>query len=240
MVWVAVRLRRGWVAERHRRAQENISRQLLVSQEADRKRIAAELHDSLGQNLLIIKNRLHLAQQAMAGSPPAEQLREISRTVTQTIAEVREISYNLRPYQLDRLGLTKAVQSVVNRISDSGFLQIESHLANIDRLFSPENEINFYRIVQESLNNVIKHSDAARAEISIRRENGALAMSITDDGKGFDFRQATGAGDQPRGFGLTGLGERIRILGGTFACDSGPGRGTRLTFHIPIPANHEK
>ena len=226
---------RGWRADRRRRAQEAFSRQLLISQEGERKRIAAELHDSLGQNLLIIKNRLYLARQAANGTAPAEQLLEIEQTVTRTIAEVREISYNLRPYQLDRLGLTKAVQSVVDRISDSGFLEIESKLADVDGVFSPEQEINFYRIVQESLNNVIKHSDAARALISIQRAPGVLVMGIEDDGRGFDLRQTLND-PKTRGFGLTGLGERVRILGGTFECDSAPGKGTRLTFRIPIPA----
>jgi signal transduction histidine kinase len=226
---------RGWRADRRRRAQEAFSRQLLISQEGERKRIAAELHDSLGQNLLIIKNRLYLAQQAENGAAPAEQLHEIEQTVTRTIAEVREIAYNLRPYQLDRLGLTKAVQSVVERISASGFLQIESKLADVDGLFSPEIEINFYRIVQESLNNVIKHSDAARALISIQRAHGMLVMGIEDDGRGFDLRQ-TMHDAKTRGFGLTGLGERVRLLGGTFECDSAPGKGTRLTFKIPIRA----
>lgn len=235
-LWIGIYLQRGWLAERRRRTQENISRQLLASQEAERKRIAAELHDGLGQNLLIIKNRLHLAQAATPDAAPAGQLQEIAQTVSQTIAEVREISYNLRPYQLDRLGLTKAVHSVVKRVSDSGFLKIESRLTNIDNLFQPENEINFYRIVQESLNNIIKHSDAAWAQISIRRNDGTLSMRIEDDGRGFTYRQTAVHEQLPRGFGLTGLSERVRILGGTFACDSAPGKGTRLMFEIPIPA----
>ena len=234
-LWITLRLRRGRVAERRRRAQENISRQLLISQEAERKRIAAELHDSLGQNLLIIKNRLHLARQATKDAAPAEQLEEIAQTVSATIAEVREISYNLRPYQLDRLGLTKAVQSVVRRVSDSGFLKVESHLANIDGLFPAEHEINFYRIVQECLNNIIKHSDAAWAQVSIRLENHTLTLLVEDDGKGFNFRQTMGEAQKSRGFGLTGLGERARIFGGTFTCDSAPGQGARLTFVIPVP-----
>lgn len=233
-VWIGVRLRRGLISERKRRIQENVSRQLLVSQEAERKRIAAELHDSLGQNLLIIKNRLYLAQRD-AGGDHAEQLSEISQTVSQTIEEVREISHNLRPYQLDRLGLTKAVKAVVKKVADSGALKIQSELAPIDGLFPPEGEINFYRIVQESLNNVLKHSGASTARIDIARTNGTLTMSIEDDGTGFDYRAVTSDPEHPRGFGLTGLSERVRILGGRFQCDSAPGKGTRLTFEIPVP-----
>jgi signal transduction histidine kinase len=233
--WVVLRLRRGWVDARLRRTQEAFSRQLLASQEAERKRIAAELHDGLGQQLLIIKNRLYLAQEQVNGNAPAAELEEISQTVSQTIAEVREISHNLRPYQLDRLGLTKAVRATVKKIADSGSLRIESEIGDIDGLFSPEGEINFYRIVQESLNNILKHSAAATARIRIERANGRLTMRIEDDGRGFDSRRTAEDAAPVRGFGLTGLGERVRILGGRFDCASAPGEGTKLTFEIPVP-----
>ncbi len=237
---IVVRLRRGWIAERWRRAQEDVSRQLLVSQELDRKRIAAELHDSLGQNLLIIKNQLFLAEKNADADARSAQLHEISQTVTQTIEEVREISYNLRPYQLDRLGLTKAIQALLKKVGDSGSVRIRSGIANIDGVFPPENEINFYRIAQECLNNILKHSDAARACIDIERTDSQVRMSIEDDGRGFDYPRMMSNREPSRGFGLTSLGERVRILGGRFECVSTPGQGARLIFEIPISANHEK
>lgn len=236
---VGISLWRGWNAERRRRAQETFSRQLLQSQEAERKRIAAELHDSLGQNLLIIKNRLYLSQRDAAVASPDGSLEEISQLVTQTINEVREISHNLRPYQLDRLGLSKAVQAVVKKVADSALLRIESELANIDGLFSAEGEIHFYRIVQESLNNILKHSDAATARIAIVNGGGRITIKIEDDGRGFDYRSTMSSAEHRRGFGLTGLNERVRILNGQFHCDSSLGQGTRLTFEIPIPANEK-
>ena len=240
LAWVGVRLRKGWIAERRRRAQENISRQLFALQEAERKRIAAELHDSLGQNLLIIKNRLYLAQRDTSEAAPSAQLEEISEAVSQTIQEVREISHDLRPYQLDRLGLTKAVQAVVKKVADSGAVAIDSAIAPIDGLFPPEGEIHFYRVVQESLNNILKHSAAATARLSIERLDGKITMRIEDDGRGFDYRATMSETTDSRGFGLTGLGERVRILGGRFDCDSAPGKGTRLMFEIPLPTKHEK
>jgi len=238
--WVALRLRRGWIDGRRRRMQEAFSRQLLASQEAERKRIAAELHDGLGQQLLIIKNRLYLAQAQVNGNAPAAELEEISQTVSQTIAEVREISHNLRPYQLDRLGLTKAVRATLKKIADSGSLRVESEIGDIDGVFSPEGEINFYRIVQESLNNILKHSAAATARIYIGCMAGWLTMRIEDDGRGFDTHRTTDGAASARGFGLTSLGERVRILGGRFDCASAPGEGTRLTFDIPLPTQHER
>ncbi|MBL9167284.1 MAG: hypothetical protein JNN07_06050 [Verrucomicrobiales bacterium] len=238
LIWVITRLRRGWIAERRRRSQEALSRQLLVSQEAERKRIAAELHDSLGQNLLIIKNQLYLAQRKM----PAEsalQLDEISQSVSQSLTEVREISHNLRPYQLDRLGLTKALESVVTKVADSGSLRVESQFADIDGLFSPEGEINIFRIVQESFNNILKHSEAATVSFSIARVANQVRIRIDDDGRGFDYRRATSNRDGARGCGLASLSERVRILRGSFLCDSAPSQGTRLTFEIPVPSERK-
>ena len=85
-----------------------------------------------------------------------------------------------------------------------------------------------------------KVADAATAQITVRKMSGALTMTIADDGKGFDYRQTMIAPQRSRGFGLTGLAERVRILGGQFACDSAPSQGTRLNFEIPIPAKNEK
>ena len=237
---IAAYLWRGWNADRRRRAQETFSRQLLLSQESERKRIAGELHDSLGQNLLVIKNRLYLAQQPGGDDARAEQMQEVTQLVSQTIQEVREISHRLRPYQLDRLGLTKAVQSAAKRVAESGALKIESDVSNVDGLFPPEGEIHFYRIVQESLNNILKHAAAATARLSIQRHGRWLTLRIDDDGRGFDYARATGDPEHPRGLGLTGLSERARILGGRFTCATAPGQGVRLTFEIPIPAKHEK
>jgi WD40 repeat protein len=239
---VAVRLRRGLIAERRRRAQEHITRQLLLSQEAERKRIAGELHDSLGQNLLVVKNRLYLAEQQVSG-PATQQLRDISQVVSETLQEVREISYNLRPYLLDRIGLTKAIEGLVKKVAGSGNLDLRSELVEVDNLLPQEGEINFYRIVQECLNNILKHSDAATARIAIERFDGRITMTIEDDGRGFDSRRILGHPEAAHGYGLTGLGERVRILGGEFTCDSAPGQGTRLHFDIPVAkkdeANHK-
>ena len=210
---------------------------MLISQEAERKRIAAELHDGLGQNLLIIKNRLYLAQREVTAAQPSAQLEDISQTVSQTIEEVRRISHNLRPYQLDRLGLTKAVQAAVKRVSDSGSLRIEHNIASLDGLFSSENEIHLYRVVQESLNNILKHSKAASARLVVEQASGSVQIRIEDDGCGFDYRQRMSEPNHQASFGLTGIRERVRLLGGRFTGDSAPGHGTRLNIDIPISQN---
>ena len=137
-------------------AQESFSRRLIESQERERKRIAGELHDSLGQNLLIIKNRALLGDQVSTQHQPArEQFAEINASASQAIDEVRAIAYNLRPYHLDRLGLTATLEDMIDRVATSSGIHFSSVVAPLDDLFSKEAEISVYRIVQESLNNIV-------------------------------------------------------------------------------------
>lgn len=211
--------------------QEAFSRRLIVSQEQERKRIAAELHDSLGQNLLVIKNRALLGlNKSEDVSATAEQLNEISATASQAIDEVREIAHNLRPYQLDRLGLTKALVSLLKKASASSGIRFSAEIDSIDNLFSKEAEINLYRVVQESVNNILKHSHATEARLSVVKDGRGVIVTIRDNGRGFD----TAADGDNRGFGLTGISERARILGGKQTIRSVPGEGTIVVLKIGL------
>ncbi len=215
---------------RRQAAQEWFARRLIASQEGERKRIAAELHDSLGQNLLVIKNWAVLGLRQIADDDPArDQLAEISTTASLSIDEVRTIAYNLRPYQLDRIGLTRTIRELVDSASAASGIRIIADLAQIDGLLTKEAEIGIYRIVQESINNVIKHSGAAEARVSIEREGRSLRLTIEDDGNGFVVEPA---GTRPRGFGLTGLDERARLLGGRLRIRSAPGAGTTIAMAL--------
>lgn len=211
--------------------QLEFSRGLIASQEAERKRIAAELHDSLGQNLLVIKSRLRMAQRAAAGHSP--ELDEITKLAAQSLEEVREISQNLRPYQLDRLGLTQALHGLVKKVGESLDLKCTADITPVDRVFSSEAEMNLFRIVQEALNNVLKHSGATEARIEVSRDDRNVRVSVTDNGHGFD--PALKQNDAGRGMGLSGMAERARILNGHLTIDSAPGQGTTLTIVVPIP-----
>jgi signal transduction histidine kinase/ligand-binding sensor domain-containing protein len=223
--------------QRAHAAQETFSRQLLASQEAERQRIAAELHDSLGQSLLIIKNRAVLALAAFPDPELArEQLEEISAGASQAVEEVREISYNLRPYQLDRFGLTKALKSLCMQASKSSGIQILADVDTIDGIFSKDAESSIYRIVQEGVNNIIKHSQAGEAALMLRHADGTLHLRLHDNGHG--FRPAAEANSDeagPAGFGLIGIAERVRMLHGTYDVDSSASQGTTITIQIPVP-----
>ncbi|MBI3759936.1 MAG: hypothetical protein HY269_09320 [Deltaproteobacteria bacterium] len=216
-------------------AQEEFSRRLIESQEHERQRIAAELHDSLSQSLVIIKNRAVLSLSTPEDAKRAfEQLEEIADSATQAIGEVKEISYALRPFQLDRLGLQKALTSMVKKVAEANGLTITAEIEPLDGLLSQEGEINLYRIVQESLNNIIRHAQATAARVTIKRRFQSLEVQIQDNGQGF----VVGASNQHEpgkgGFGLLGLVERARILGAQPLIQSAPGAGTTITLQIPL------
>jgi signal transduction histidine kinase/ligand-binding sensor domain-containing protein len=206
-------------------AQEAFSRQLIESQEQERKRIAQELHDGLGQELLVIKNRAMLG---LAVEEKDEQFGEIQDSVTDALNEVRSIAYNLRPLHLERLGLTATLEEMIEEVEEISGIEINCSIEPVDDLFTKENEINFYRIVQESLNNVVKHSGARRASVEIFRENQSVFLNVKDDGRGFDA-SATGS---EKGLGLNGIAERVKILGGKHSIDSETGKGTTVSIEI--------
>jgi signal transduction histidine kinase len=222
--------------ERARLAQQAFSRQLIASQENERKRIAGELHDSLGQRLVIIKNLALLVLRNGDGlsglnGSQREQVGEISAEVSGAAREVKEIAYNLRPFRLDRLGLTTAVRAMIESASAASSTTFSSEIDDIDGLFPKEAEINFYRIVQECLNNVLKHSRAEHALVRIERRETRLTLTVHDDGVG--FASDSTHPDRPRdGFGLTGISERAQLLGGNAGIQSAPGQGTTVTIEL--------
>jgi signal transduction histidine kinase len=231
IITFALHLRIKFLKQRTKDQQE-LSRKLLESQEDERKRIGSGLHDSIGQNLLVIKNLAVVGLEANKSRKTSdEQLDEISLLASQSLSEVREISYNLRPYHLDQLGLTGALRSIISRIASSSQIIFSEDLDDLDDLFPKESEINVFRIVQEAVNNIIKHSRAKNANIKVKRDEGSVRFTLSDNGIGFDSSR--------QGFGLTGMAERVRILGGSLAIKSGGGTGTTITVIIPIRSEND-
>ncbi len=218
--------------EREKRRQEIFSRKLIDLQENERKRIAGELHDSLSQNLVIIKNRAMISLKEPDDPGQAfEQLEEIADAAGQSLSEVREIAYNLRPFQIDRLGLTKSIEALARKTSTPR-LEVSTKLDNIDGVLIPEMEINLYRIVQEGLNNIIKHSEASNAAVEISRREKEVEIVIRDNGKGFQADSRRTESQNGGGFGLLGITERARILGCSPQIESQPGRGLTIALRI--------
>jgi signal transduction histidine kinase/ligand-binding sensor domain-containing protein len=213
--------------------QRAFSRQLIASQEAERKRIAAELHDSLGQGLAIIKNRAMISLSTPSDHKRAlAQLHEISNASSEIIEEMKEIAHNLRPYQLDRLGLTRAIESMIRNIKDSHDLKFKVDIDSIDSIFSSEVEINIFRIIQEGMNNIVKHSHATEAMITIKRTPQQVRITIGDNGVGFVPKGGDGVGRH--GFGQIGMEERASLIGGKYTLHSASGSGTVVTLVIAL------
>jgi signal transduction histidine kinase len=233
--------RRVKTLKRETAAQEEFSRRLIASQEQERKRISAELHDGLGQSLLLIRNRAVLARDNSPSSrseTPA-QFEAISEAALQAINEVRSIAYDLRPYELDRLGLTKALESVTQRAAAAGGFRTELDLELIDDLLPPEFEINLYRIVQEAVTNAVKYAQARTLTVTIKSLEQGLHLIVRDDGRGFAWAEGLPVPSVKGGLGLVGIAERAKIMGGQANFESSPGQGTTLTVTIPLP-NRER
>jgi PAS domain S-box-containing protein len=222
--------------QREQEALEDYAHKLIASQEVERRRIAGELHDSLGQNLLLIKN--HVQQSLMSSAlaePLREQLSSVNQLVSQAIAEVRHISHDLRPYQLDQLGLTRSLEAMIDAAGQSSGISFERKLDSCDDVLIAEAATNFYRIVQECLNNILKHAGARHVKIRLEHDIDHVRLVISDDGRGFVApsgisRRTSG------GLGLRNMAERVRILGGTLKFNSAPGRGTNIEVLVPIRA----
>jgi signal transduction histidine kinase len=237
LLWIRLQGRRY---ERRQSAQLEFSRQILKSQETERHRIAANLHDSLGQNLLVIKNQARLAMQPDLDRPGVfERLNEISGMASQVIEEVRQITHDLRPSELDRLGLSQTLRGTIRRVSESCPTSFASHVDEIDGLFDSDDEIHIYRILQEGLSNVVKHSGATEATALVRKEGDSLLIIVRDNGRGLASGNGNGAELPHAGLGLSGINERAKILRGKATFGSDLGRGFRLTVEIPLPAKHD-
>jgi len=230
--WYELRLRH---VKRERTAQEAFSRQLILSQENERKRIAGELHDGLGQNLVLIRNRAELGLRHL--DPPvalAEQLQEISKAAAQSLEEVRTTAHALRPYELERLGLTRAIEDTAQKAAETSAVKFSCAVENIDGLFPPETEITLFRIVQEGINNLLRHARASEAILEIKKEPHRVHVTLLDNGCGFDCAAATAGSVTPAGFGLANIAGRARMIGGELHIRSAPGRGTALTVQVPL------
>lgn len=215
--------------KKEQQRQQEISQLLIESQESERKRIAQEMHDSLGQELLVIKNRAIMGlKTAQTESKEKHHLQQISEGATNILKLVRSLSHNLRPPELDRLGLTETIRSMLTNVREVSGLSLNAEIDEIDGLIKEENEINLIRILQETLSNIEKHSDATAVDILAKVDGDQILLSIEDNGKGFVPEAVT------HGIGLAGISERVRILNGSILIDSESGTGTKITIIIPV------
>lgn len=213
--------------------QQKFSKKLIEAQENERKRIASELHDGLGQNLLIISNLAQVGLRKSEIDFSKKQLSSITENAQESIEEVRRIAHNLHPYQLDELGLSSALQSMLKKLSNTTTLNLSTYIENIDGYIKSEQYIHLFRVVQEGMNNIIKHASAQNVVISISKLENTIQIIIKDDGKGMD-NHFEDKEIKPSGFGLQKMKERIKVLNGNLSIESSPLKGTTIKITIPI------
>lgn len=190
----------------------------MFSQEMERTRIAKELHDSVGQQLTLIKRKAQM-----------EDLDEITCMTNSALEEVRSISRGLYPAVLKQLGLTECLEQLINDVDEGTTTFFTSELDVIDAYFSEKESLNFYRFMQESVANILKHAKATSVAIKIKKLPQKIVVKIEDNGIGFDPIQAR----RKHSLGLKTIAERIRILKGTISIISKPGQGTIIQTEIP-------
>ncbi|MDI3388983.1 histidine kinase [Streptomyces sp. B-S-A8] len=198
----------------------------LSAQEAERRRIAQELHDEVGQSLTAVLLGLKTAADH-APDALREELHQVQETTRSSLDEIRRIARRLRPGVLEELGLTSALRALSGESTTPDRLTVRHHLdADLPPL-GPDEELVLYRVAQESLTNIVRHSGARRAHLSLRREGGALVLLIRDDGHG--------TGGAAEGAGIRGMRERALLIGAELSVGPGPdGGGTEIRLTAPL------
>lgn len=220
--------------EAEQQLQDELSRKMVESQERERSRIAQELHDGLGQELLLIKNAALLAlMKEKDDRTMRAELENLSGGVSRVIKIARDISYNLRPAELDRLGLSETLRSIVVELRRATDVRVTGEVETIDGLIPKDLEINVVRILQEATANAMKHSRAQTLHIAVTVDAGVITLSVADNGVGLPEQPNSGGGNS-KGLGLAGIEERVRILRGTLSIAPTSGGGTTLTVTIPV------
>ena len=212
---------------------QHLSAKLITAQEEERRSIARELHDEVGQVLTAIKVELAVAQRIIDGSSGPTHVLDDARAITDgAVSTVRDLSHLLHPALLDDLGLPAAVEWYLRSFGKRHGIRAEVLHDRMEDRLTGEVEASAYRIVQEALTNVAKHSKASVCRVYLQRLPHTVLITVEDDGIGFDAAEAERTGER-RGLGLVGIRERVSHLRGTFRLESTPGQGTRLTAELP-------
>ncbi len=227
MIVVVVTTFRGRMNRKTKDMREAFSRELIRTQEEDKQRIAREMHDGIGQNILFIRNQV--AMQA-----DDETKARLIEAIDSTIADVRNISKDLYPNQLDKYGLAAAINALAEKTMEMTGVFVSADLEAIAADMTPDVKIGCYRIIQECITNTVKHADARAIRIEGELQKDRMLIVVKDNGKGFDV--GTIASKAQSSFGLLSMDERARMMGGKLDIDSSDA-GTIITITLPLVAN---
>ncbi|GAB6931770.1 sensor histidine kinase [Calditerricola satsumensis] len=215
-----------------RSAPEWLGLAILQAQEEERKRVAREIHDGPAQTLANVVLRADMADRCIAKreyEAARRELQDVKNLVRESLIDVRRIIFDLRPMSLDDLGLVPTLRKYLSTLEERHGLPVRLRVEGGERRLDPAVEVALFRLIQESLNNVVKHAAATRAEVAVHFLPGAVSVEVADNGRGFD-PASIGEGH----FGIFGMRERVQLLKGQFALDSQPGKGTSVRFTVPI------
>lgn len=221
---------------RYQASVQDLSGGIMRAQEGERRRIARELHDQIGQSLTLLLVRLKIIEATPAAAAVRGELADLRAAVAGTIDQVRRLALDLRPPALYQLGLVPALRELTRDYSDRVRVAVTLDAPNEPLALEPERATAIYRIVQEALTNIAKHADAKAVRVSLAMRRQTIQLSIRDDGHGFDagdMRHAQERDEGP-GLGLFGMEERARLLGGTLKIATRPGAGTVILAAIPL------
>lgn len=228
------------------KAKEVLRRRLLDSvisaQEEERKRIARELHDETGQALTGIIMSLEAAEEALPRDPEAarQRLEGAASLARQSIDLIRQLVVDLRPAALDDLGLVPALRAFAEtRLGERG-VELQMEVSNMKDRLSPPVETCLFRVVQEAVTNIIRHSNAKTARIHLGRRDGIVSLSVEDDGQGFDVAEVRASPRSDRALGLAGMEERVSLVGGELTIESAPGKGTIVRANIDVTSESSR
>lgn len=207
------------------------------AQEEERRRIAREIHDSLGQMLTAIKFNIEILEDLIPrDSPDYKRIEDTKNLLDATMAEARKIAYNLMPSVLEDFGLAPALQLLCDQFSQRNSIKVEYQSHGLTARLEPALEVSLYRIVQEALNNIAKHAEAKEASVQVIRHASGIRLTIEDSGKGFDPSIVAQDITERRGMGLVSMRERAASFRGTVTIDSAPNSGTTIVIDIPLPS----
>ncbi|HET7078921.1 MAG TPA: PAS domain-containing protein [Chloroflexia bacterium] len=213
---------------------ESALRRNLEAQENERRHLARELHDEIGQVLTAVKIRLQAIQQARRRTTRAALLAEGQDIVNQALEQVRDLSLGLRPSLLDDFGLVAAMQWYANRVAEHTGLVVQFVADPLESRLPPIVETTCFRVTQEALTNVLRHAAARQAGVELRRQGDTLRLTIQDDGIGFDVRNSLEQAVHGASLGLLGMHERVLLAGGQITIQSAPAQGTQITVCFPL------
>ncbi|HMD10420.1 MAG TPA: MASE1 domain-containing protein [Candidatus Acidoferrum sp.] len=211
-----------------------MSGRLITAQEAERTRIARELHDDLSQRMAVLQISVEQFKQGMPdiSSKAKQQLHTIAETAREVSSDIHSLSYQLHPARLELLGLVASLKGFCGEFSAQHKIDVQFLHSNIPGQIPKDVSLCLYRITQEALQNVVKHSEAAEAEVELSGQSEEIELCISDSGRGFDVESAKRAA----GLGLVSMRERLRLVGGHLSVESEPSRGTRICVRVPQAA----